>query len=833
MPFCQPFPLPSSAEADDSDDRAGNSSSSLPQDATWSHPLLTDSRRTPEEVAEQARLSASEFDILASAWKKDAADVEIQRTAETLLEQFVRFYEPNTKHWVLGDVWHGKETCVIDVHDISSQDFALILTHSLSDAALVAMTSGPHAHRQLIRCRLYACAARSDISYDGKILRDPSERQSKIDEMRESLKSFRRFDWHSSDSSSTHTFDGRRVLSTPAAASVVETNNEDDEVAADTEAPLRSLPTCPQFQTRFEVCNETTFDGVKHFSSKQPPSAVDGAAGSNSGSDDANDLSESTAAAGVVGWVNLANAYNTCGSYNVPFRGSQEEATATSSDGCANLGYVSQHHGDSFLRNIALKHTHVKYNPGWHIPPGGGVVGNCRFLLSNDSEEHQRCVMICVAFADFRPSKPLQKNLFGQAVGERAEFIDDSTGKPRRSQLANYFRRCRQDIVATVLCAIDAGVQHLVAGASGCGAFLHDPHLEAQLWLSVLTEYQGFFKDVRFSVLGSGGHGGRDNLNFEAFERVFGSADRHQDAVVGATASRWLRLERDILDDKRRDELHERQFFPQFASEKAQFKSPWSPFPVSCYDGATLECALLLNPSKRPGRDLVVMFGGNGECVANEVSRPVKGRAESFAETFGADVLCVEYRGYGGGVSLGQRPIMWKILEDTRAVFAAIFASKRLGQPPDRITVFGRSMGSRVALECTALFPTLKAVILDGALSDPSNILEDLIGDEDKDQVGPFSALKQQIAGDHRRQLRAFRGSVLILHTKDDRVHDFQQAKNLHEWAKSGHEEGDAAAVTLVGFEAGGHNGIFGEHNREAYLSALTDFWQSLAEKKE
>ncbi len=47
-----------------------------------------------------------------------------------------------------------------------------------------------------------------------------------------------------------------------------------------------------------------------------------------------------------VAWLNLANAHNTCGTYNVAFGGSQEEAVAPNSTSAVTLGCQSESKND-------------------------------------------------------------------------------------------------------------------------------------------------------------------------------------------------------------------------------------------------------------------------------------------------------------------------------------------------------------------------------------------------------------------------------------------------------------------------------------------------------
>ena len=75
----------------------------------------------------------------------------------------------------------------------------------------------------------------------------------------------------------------------------------------------------------------------------------------------------------------------------------------------------------------------------------------------------------------------------------------------------------------------------------------------------------------------------------------------------------------------------------------------------------------------------------------------------------GWDLLLAEYRGYGG--STGE-PLLGRMLDDVEAVL-------RAAGPPERLVVFGRSVGSLFALEAVARCPGVAGLVLESAIADP------------------------------------------------------------------------------------------------------------------
>ena len=186
--------------------------------------------------------------------------------------------------------------------------------------------------------------------------------------------------------------------------------------------------------------------------------------------------------------------------------------------------------------------------------------------------------------------------------------------------------------------------------------------------------------------------------------------------------------------------ISERYFFPRAARPRARLDV--------AVEGATLACAL---HRADPDGHAVVHFHGNGEVVADW-----QDGFDRVINRLGWDLLLAEYRGYGG--STGQ-PQLGRMLDDVAAVMAA-------AGPPERLVVFGRSVGSLFALEAVARCPEVA-------------------------------------------------GLVLLLHARHDGLVDVSHAERLAAWA------GGPASLRI--FEEGDHNSILAE-NQEAYLDLLAAF---------
>jgi len=110
------------------------------------------------------------------------------------------------------------------------------------------------------------------------------------------------------------------------------------------------------------------------------------------------------------------------------------------------------------------------------------------------------------------------------------------------------------------------------------------------------------------------------------------------------------------------------------------------------------------------GGDIVLLyFHGNAGHVAHRAER-----ARLFTESLRLNVLLVDYRGYGES---GGSPSERGLYGDGEAVYSA--AVER-GFPPERIVLFGESLGSAVAVETALRRPCLAVVLETPFLSIPA-----------------------------------------------------------------------------------------------------------------
>lgn len=214
----------------------------------------------------------------------------------------------------------------------------------------------------------------------------------------------------------------------------------------------------------------------------------------------------------LIAWLNFAASHNVCGSYSVDFGGSQEEEVATNCDGAVLLGTVG-HFVETGLKSW-MRGRWVSYRTGMHIPPGGNYWAMTKFVTG---PFHVECGMIATAFTNLRPYVPIfcpysERNYFYSLLGN----VKNQQEMEKRFTI---------DIEGVLKTCLAKQVHTLVAGASGCGAFRHDPYIEAKLWRKCLEkeEYRcGSLQQVVFAVLDK-----ENSDNWIAFSNEFSGSEKY------------------------------------------------------------------------------------------------------------------------------------------------------------------------------------------------------------------------------------------------------------------------------------------------------------------
>lgn len=195
-------------------------------------------------------------------------------------------------------------------------------------------------------------------------------------------------------------------------------------------------------------------------------------------------------------------------------------------------------------------------------------------------------------------------------------------------------------------------------------------------------------------------------------------------------------------------------------------------------DGVTVHATELLDRTDAPA---VVYFHGNGVVMGDVLwmARELRRR--------GLGVVLCEYRGYG--LSVGSAPSEAGLYEDAEAVLAAL-ADKGIG--PDRIALFGESLGTGVAVEMAARGRGASLVLVTPYTSIP-DVASRLV-------FGLPVRLLMTERFDSLAKAPHVRVPVLLLHGTDDELVPYAMGSQLSTAFPQ------ARLITVVG---GHHNDLF------------------------
>jgi len=140
-------------------------------------------------------------------------------------------------------------------------------------------------------------------------------------------------------------------------------------------------------------------------------------------------------------------------------------------------------------------------------------------------------------------------------------------------------------------------------------------------------------------------------------------------------------------------------YFPlrPYDASPAQYGLQAEDLDVTAADGVRLRGWWL----RGGGKTVLVYFHGNGGNISHRLDR-----SRTLVESLGVDVVLVDYRGYGKSEG---RPSEQGLYADGEAIYEA---ARARGFPPERIVLFGESLGCAVAIE-TALHKPAHAMILE------------------------------------------------------------------------------------------------------------------------
>jgi pimeloyl-ACP methyl ester carboxylesterase len=198
-----------------------------------------------------------------------------------------------------------------------------------------------------------------------------------------------------------------------------------------------------------------------------------------------------------------------------------------------------------------------------------------------------------------------------------------------------------------------------------------------------------------------------------------------------------------------------------------------------------LACARLGSRGER----MLLHFHGNGEVVADWE------KSLAWLPARGVDVFLAEYRGYGS--STGE-PGLVAMLDDVESI------AKATGMSPERIVVYGRSLGSLYAIHLASRMPGLAGLVIESGIASVLERLALRVRPDELGLSGPEFAAEVERHFDHRRKLAAYGGPTLVLHARHDHLVGMHHAEQNAAWSGG----------RLVIYDEGDHNLIWAFNER-------------------
>jgi uncharacterized protein len=218
-------------------------------------------------------------------------------------------------------------------------------------------------------------------------------------------------------------------------------------------------------------------------------------------------------------------------------------------------------------------------------------------------------------------------------------------------------------------------------------------------------------------------------------------------------------------------------------------------------DGITLVAWVIRAPGADRGARWLLICHGNAGNLSDA------GRPAHYAglRALGLNLLAFDYRGYGesGGI-----PSEWGFYGDAEAAYR--YLRDTLAVPPDRIVLFGHSLGSAVAVELATRVDAA-GIVLDGALMSVTARAQ---------EVYPYVPVRWLARSRYASIEKIGRVQVpkLFLHAREDDVVPIAHGRRLYE---------AAPPPKIFTALAGGHGDAF-ERDSAAYFGAIAGFLAGL-----
>jgi pimeloyl-ACP methyl ester carboxylesterase len=208
------------------------------------------------------------------------------------------------------------------------------------------------------------------------------------------------------------------------------------------------------------------------------------------------------------------------------------------------------------------------------------------------------------------------------------------------------------------------------------------------------------------------------------------------------------------------------------------------------------------------GQKVLLYLHGNSGNIGSNLPHAVRFQKMGFS------VFMVDYRGYGQ--STGEWPTEYQVYEDAEAAWGYLLAQ---GVDPNRIIIYGHSLGGAIAIDLAAKVRRAAGLIVEGTFTS----MYDLVSWGQKYWMFPVDVLLHQ-RFDSITKARALELPVLIIHGTADRKIPYSMAEKLLAAIP-------AANKRLVLIPEGGHSNS-AKVARPLYLQSVQAFTESITSQR-
>jgi fermentation-respiration switch protein FrsA (DUF1100 family) len=200
---------------------------------------------------------------------------------------------------------------------------------------------------------------------------------------------------------------------------------------------------------------------------------------------------------------------------------------------------------------------------------------------------------------------------------------------------------------------------------------------------------------------------------------------------------------------------------------------------------------------------VLIFFHGNAGNICHRISDIIN------LKNCGINVLAISYRGYGKS---SGKPSEKGIYTDGAAVLD--YAVQTLGYPLDNIIIFGRSIGSTVAVHISQQQDIAGLILITPLTSAKAQAKAQGLG---------FLSFLAGNAFDNLSKITHIKCPLLVIHGTDDEILSFSMGKDIYDQAP--------VEKQLVIIEGGGHNNL-SQVDPEKYWGSISEFIRKAANFK-